>query len=178
MKEPVEIPISKVKLILLLIGSLGFVVAGVYLLIESDHFVERGDKSIEFIIGAGIGAVVFFGACFVWVLIKLFDSKAGLRIDDQGITDHSSGVSVGFIDWADIRGVETQKFKSQKFLVLKTDQPGKYIDKARNALKRKAMQANVGMCGSPLTISANTLKVTHQELESLITDWWQQFGKP
>jgi hypothetical protein len=177
MNEPIEIPISKTKLTVLVIGAFAFIIAGFFFALKPSNFVSRIFRNEQIIRIAGIASVVFFGICFFWILRKFFDDKIGLRIDETGIIDNSSGVSVGLIDWNDITGVETYQVYSTKFVVLFTDQPKKYIEKASNVLMKKAMQANNKMCGSPLTINSNALKIRHQELEKLILEKWNDHGK-
>ena len=177
MDKPIEIPISKTKLTFLLTGALAFVIAGAFFSLEPSNFVSLLFRNEEIIRTAGIASVIFFGICFVWILRKFFNDKIGLRIDETGISDNSSGVSVGLISWNDITGVETYQVYSTKFIVLLTDQPEKYIGKATNGLMKKAMQANNKMCGSPLTINSNSLKIRYQELEQLLFDKWNEHGK-
>ena len=177
MSEPVEIPISKTKLTLLLIAAAAFVLAGFLFAIEPANFTSRIFNNETVIRIVGVASVVFFGACLVFILRKFFDNKIGLRIDETGITDNSSGVSIGHIDWNDVTGVGTYQVYSTKFIVLGTEQPEKYIEKATNVLSKKAMQANSKMCGSPLTISSTSLKIKYQELEQLIFDRWEEHEK-
>jgi hypothetical protein len=42
----------------------------------------------------GYASVIFFGVCGMFIFRKLFDTKAGIIIDDKGIHDNSSG-SIG-----------------------------------------------------------------------------------
>ena len=174
MNEPVEIPISKTKLTILLIGAGVFVAAGLLIAIEPTNFISRLFNNEQVIRISGIASALFFGICFVFITRKLFNNKIGLRIDETGITDNSSAVSIGLINWNDITDVGTYQVYSTKFIVLGTDQPNKYINKATNGLMKKALQANNRMCGSPITINSNSLKIKHQNLEQLIFNRWNE----
>ncbi len=173
----VEIPISKIKLVLFSILAMAFVIAGFFFVMQPENFESPFSKNEQVIRLVGIASVVIFGGCFLWIVKRLFEDKIGLKIDENGITDHSSGVSIGFIDWNDIVGIETYKISSTKFVVLLTDKPDKYIAKASNRFVKKAMQSNHRMCGSPLTINANSLKISAQKLEELIIDKWLEWGR-
>jgi hypothetical protein len=177
MKEAIEIPISKTKLTLLALGAMAFVIAGSFFALDPRNFVSPIFKNEQIIRIAGFASVIFFGTCLVWILRKFLDDRVGLRIDESGITDNSSGVSVGLIDWNDITGVGTYQVYTTKFIVLQTDQAKKYIERASNGLTKKAMQANNKMSGSPLTINSNSLKIRHQELEELIFGKWNEHGR-
>ncbi|QCK16161.1 STM3941 family protein [Mangrovivirga cuniculi] len=176
-KSPIEIPLSKLKLTLLLTGAAAFVVAGFLFAIEPANFGSRIFNNEQVIRIVGIVSMIFFGVCLVFILRQLFDDKIGLRIDETGITDNSSGVSVGHIDWNDITGIETFQVYLSKFIVLETDKPDKYLQRASNGITKQAMLANNKICGSPLTISSNSLKIKHQKLEELILEKWNEYGK-
>ena len=112
--------------------------------------------------------MLFFGLGAVYMLRKLFDNSVGLTISEEGITDNSSAVSVGLIEWQDITGVETLEIASNKILLVHTNNPEKYMERAYNFFSRKAMQANYKMYGTPLSITANALQIKYKELEQLI----------
>jgi hypothetical protein len=65
--------------------------------------------------GAAIAAILFFGFGIFYFLRKLIDKKPGLIIDDNGIIDNSSAVSVGLIPWSDIEHISTTNVMKQKF---------------------------------------------------------------
>src|SRR5688572_15627450 len=104
MNNRIEIPISKKKLTFMLIGSLVFVSLGLWFLISPPTSNHRLFGNPTLIFAAGISATLFFGLCFVYLLKKIPDKTPGLIIDNDGILDNSSGVSAGFIPWADIKG--------------------------------------------------------------------------
>ena len=58
---------------------------------------------------------------------------------------------------------------STKFLLIYTSNPDKYLERV-NGLKRKLMQSNMTMYGTPLSITSNTLKYNFDNLEKLILD--------
>ena len=108
--KPINIPLSKKKIALLILGSMLFVVAGCWMFFfqteHQTHFKVILVKTI------GTAAMIFFGATGIIGIQKLFDTQMGLIIDHNGITDNSSGVSVGLIEWADITALRTSKVMS------------------------------------------------------------------
>jgi hypothetical protein len=165
----IRIPLSKTKIILLLIGALAFVVAGTWGVLEPERFASiRYSKNVVFI--SGLAGVFFFGLCSVFIAKKIFSGKPGLIINDYGITDNSNATSVGLIEWNDITGMKTLEIASSKILVIKTSKPEKYIERSKNIISKKAMKANNKMYGSPLSIISNSLKIKFSELEKLIAD--------
>lgn len=155
-------------MLLLFIGAALFVVLGMLLLLNPDDFTTAASRNPAMIRIAGIVATVFFGLCLAFITRKLFDKKVGLTIDQDGITDNSNATSVGLIEWADITGIDRVEIASTKILMLQTNKPDKYIERAKNAISRRAMKANYKNYGSPLAIIANSLKLNFDELEKLL----------
>lgn len=151
-------------------GAVAFVVAGVFFATEPARFISPIFRSEEIIRIAGVAAVLFFGLGAVYILRKLFDKKVGLTIDEEGITDNSSAVSVGLIGWQEITGVETLEIVSNKIMLLHTNNPEKYMARATNMFSRKAMQTNYKMYGTPFSITANSLQIKYKELERLVCE--------
>ncbi|MDO6390003.1 STM3941 family protein [Pontibacter sp. BT731] len=170
MKQKIEIPLSKTKMTLFLMGAIVFVVMGVFFAMEPARFISPVFRSEGLVRIAGVASVLFFGLGAVYMLRKLFDKKVGLTICEAGITDNSSAVSVGLIEWQDITGVETLEIASNKILLVHTNNPEKYMARGTNIFSRKAMQANHRMYGTPLSITANSLQITYKELERLVCE--------
>lgn len=92
------------RYVLYLLGSLGFVALGAFLIAEGDAF------------WAGLLNVVFFGLCAVVFLRQLFDRRPRLVLDAHGVTDRMS--NLGRIDWADILDADLVVYKGQHFMRL------------------------------------------------------------
>ncbi|WP_224489573.1 STM3941 family protein [Robertkochia flava] len=177
MKDKIEIQLNKTKILLLLIGAVAFVVFGVLFILNPEKFQSTLFRNPEFIRIAGIASVAFFGLCSIFIAKKLFDNKVGLTIDQNGITDNSNATSIGLIEWADITNIGTVQVQSTKILMLETDKPEKYIERAKNGLAKRAMKANHKMYGSPLSIISNSLKIKYDDLERLITEEFEKRKK-
>jgi hypothetical protein len=111
----------------------------------------------------GAAAVLFFGACAVYAIVKFFDRKPGLVLGPTGFLDNSSAVAAGFIPWSDVTGVGIFTVGIQKFLVVRVADPEKYIRRG-NPFRRALNRVNTRMCGSPITISSNALRISFHEL--------------
>ncbi len=177
MTDKIEIPLSKTKILLLLIGATVFVVLGTLFIMNPEQFKSPIFQNPEAIRIAGIAAVAFFGLCLVFIAKKLFDNKVGLTIDQNGITDNSNATSVGLIEWDDITDIGTVQVASTKILMLETDKPEKYIERAKNGISKRAMKANHKMYGSPLSIISNSLKIKYDDLERMIREEFEKRKK-
>ncbi|WP_298346985.1 STM3941 family protein [uncultured Algibacter sp.] len=165
----IKVPLSKTKIILLMIGALAFVIGGAWGIIDPERFASiRYPKNTVFI--SGIAGVLFFGLCFIFIAKKVFSGKAGLTINDDGIIDNSNATSVGLIEWEDITGIKSWGTGSAKVIVVLTSEPEKYIERSKNIISKKAMKANNRIYGSPLSIISNSLKINFSELEKLILE--------
>ena len=174
MIQKAEIILSKTKLLMMLIGSTIFVGLGIWFVMNPAEIKPDGETFVSII---GIASILFFGACLLFITKKLFDTKIGMVIDENGINDNSSGVSVGLINWEDISGISTTEIASTKFILLETTNPDKYINRAKNGLSKRAMKENNRMYGTPLTISSNTLKIKHNALLEIVHRGYQQMNK-
>ena len=174
MNNRIEIQLSKKKIILLLIASIGFVICGIMFVYDPQNFVSeyliryRMFNNPEMIRIIGFVAIVFFGMSGFYGIKKLLDKKVGLIIDSSGITDNSNASSIGLIEWNDILDIRTEQIMSTKFLLIDIENPEKYIGKAKSGMKAKLMRSNMKMYGTPLSITSNTLKYNFGELQKLI----------
>jgi hypothetical protein len=161
------IELSRTKLVLLIAGSLLMAAMGVWFFmagIGGSLIGALGRFGRPWMIHAlGAAAVLFFGGCGIYAIVKSFDRKPGLVLGPTGIVDNSSAVAAGFIPWSDVTGVEIFRFGSQKMLVIRVADPEKYVARG-NPLKRALNRANTNMVGSPVAISSNALRIPFNEL--------------
>ena len=161
MIKKTEIQLSKTKLLMALCGSSIFVGSGV-LFVMYPAVLNPNFETYPFIIG--IVSILFFGTCLIYAIIKMFDRKAGLVIDENGINDNSSRGSIGLINWEDISRITPSEIASSKVILIETTNPGKYINRAKNSISKLAMKFNNKKYGTPLAISSNSLEIEHHEL--------------
>jgi len=168
--QQIEIQLSKIKLLLMLVGSLTAVALGIWLAINppTNHHYHRFSPTTILI--AGYASIIFFGIGIFVFIRKLLDKRPGLIINDLGLNDNSSGVAGGQILWSDISDISILKIHRQKFIQLKVKNPDEYINRQTNTLKRKMMEMNFKMYGSPLSITSNGLKISFDELHKLLVD--------
>lgn len=166
----IEIPLSKKKLFLILIGAIVFVALGLWFVMAPETFSKGPLRSVTVVYIVGVAAIVFFGMAALFVLRKLPDRKPGLVIDESGITDNSSAIAAGHIPWTDIQSLSVFTVQKQSFILFNVHNPQDYIDRQKGMLKKKMMQMNFKMYGSPLALNANGLKIGFDELYKLIME--------
>ena len=100
---------------------------------------------------------------------KLPGNKPGLIINQTGLIDNSGGVSAGQILWSDIEDIVVIEIQRQKLIMIHVTNPQDYIDKQVSWFKRKMMQMNYNMYGTPLSITSNALNISFDELMTTLT---------
>ncbi|TNE55560.1 MAG: hypothetical protein EP344_13230 [Bacteroidetes bacterium] len=169
----IALPLSKQKLTLVFLG--GIIMTGLagWMAYAPGPLRSELFTSENFIRGVGITGAVFFGLSTLYLLRKLADDRPGLIIDAAGITDNTSGVSVGLIKWGDITGMRQQRIGSTYFIMIDVADPEKYTARAGSVIKM-GMEANHKLYGSPLAINANALQYDKTELAALLESEWQR----
>lgn len=175
MSDPdrVEIPLSKVKIAVIMFLGIFFVAAGFCMF----WMAERQQEFLPIYMKvAGASSIIFFGACVLYTVAKMYDDNPGLIIDSKGITDNSSGVAAGLITWESLEKIEEKKIKGQKFIAIRVTNPKRYIER-QSGLKRILMNMNYKVYETPIYINPNSLKIEYDELRSVLRAKMEQNKK-
>lgn len=172
------IELSKTKILFLIAVACGFVVGGLWMfqLDSAEIASQRRFNNPILAHGIGVVSIAFFGLCGLFGIKKLFDKKPGLVLNAMGIFDNSSGVAAGLIPWTEIVGFDIFEVQNQKTLVIKVLNPERYI-KAGGSLNRALNRMNFKLCGSPIAITSNTLKIGFKELLDICNAYFEKYGK-
>lgn len=174
-KEPtIEIPLSKAKVVRALFISVVLVALGLWLVIARPQTGNPVLGNPVLIVVVGLASMLFFGMGIIVLIRKLNDKRPGLVITGEGIMDNASGVAAGVIPWSEIEEIKVARVMSQQFLMLIVKHPQQYIQRQTNAIKRKGMELNYKNYGSPVSISAASLKIGFKELETLLRENWEK----
>lgn len=139
-------------------------------LIAASYFTWEKAEELEYRI-AGLLGVVFFGACFVYVVLRLVRPRPSLIITDSGIVDYASAVSAGYIRWDEIESIFISwiqvSLRRHKFLSIKLKNDQEFLSR-QSALKATMLRANMSLGGAPVAIPGNALPMTLEELMQVI----------
>lgn len=124
--EDLVISNSKFKHIPLLLGCLGFVVAGFFC-------ISIGRPEI------GWPSIIFFGSGIPLFIYQMLDNRPKLVINSQGIVDRRW--KIRGIAWQDIQSTQVVSIGEQKFLGLHLKDEMKYLNEL-SALQRKIAEMN------------------------------------
>ncbi len=167
-EQPIEIGFSKAKLSFFLLISIGVVAFGIWMLsteqfIHNPYFKDPLKAKI-----AVYASIIFFGFGIYKFSQKLFDNKPKLIIDNKGITINTKAAYANYIPWSDVEKAVITSLRRQSFIIVHVKNPEEYINNQQNVLKRKAMQLDYKVFGSPLTISAAGLTISSNKLLRMI----------
>ncbi len=160
----VAIPLNKGRLFLFLLLSLAFVVGGFWLWNIADNY--SGFKHWKALLGAVL-CVPLFGLGVVIFAYKLFDSRPGLILNDEGV--HRLGL-FGFqrvIPWKHITHCSINKVKRTKILLIHVDNVEEVL--ARLApIARWSQRMALAQYGTPHSMASSNLKIDIEQLKALI----------
>lgn len=177
MQESRVIPLSRTKLFLLLLGGLVFVAMGAWMLSLEEAEILALRRLSNPTLFRGVAMVALAGGvlCIFFAIRKMRDQRPGLVLSAEGIHDNSSGVAAGLIPWSDITGFTVFEMHRTKMLIVLVKDTEKYLQRG-NAVQRALHRANTGMVGSPIAISANTLKIGFAELCAEVEAYRARYG--
>ena len=152
---------SKVRLILMMLGSSMFVILGYW-------FVSGG---VGAVVAIGWVSIVFFGCCGTFAVWRLVRPRPAVIISAQGVVDHATANSAGLVPWSQIRELKILSFTNQAHLGIFVHDPAAFIAQS-SPLKRATMHTNVRLSGAPVVIPRAALATDLETLENLIRSRW------
>lgn len=171
----IEIYSSKKKSISLFVVSLLFVVCGIYIFMYAEDFTGFTVKNIVFIKTIAVLAVVFFGLGLYVSARQLFSDQLLVVIDRKGINANPKKSLTEFIPWQHIKGFSELKLHNQNFIIIDVDNPDYWIQREENKIQKKMMEFNASNCGSPFSLSANSMKMSNTELLQTLNENFNKY---
>jgi hypothetical protein len=148
---------SQRQIVISLLASIAFVALciGILIYLADDH------RPLFFF--TAFVALPLFSYSTVMSLKYLLSKAPILNINQSGITDHASGLSVGYIPWSDILGAEITQIEKQKYLHIYLKNPEAYVKKASIA-RRLMMKVNLLFGGSPISIAQSIMSESLEDI--------------
>lgn len=115
----------------------------------------------------GIAGIIFFGVGSIILLKGFINPKDILIIDQDGITDNSSNVSIGFVPWNEIKSVYLENIGNDDFISIDLENFEEKLEKLP-LYKRKAINANLKLGYSPILINVHLTKYKPVEVLDII----------
>ncbi|WP_295720620.1 STM3941 family protein [Mucilaginibacter sp.] len=162
----IEVPLSKTKTLLVILGGFVFVLLSIWMWDTADTQTRWPPICLRVLSVIG-GA--FFGSALIVGPKKLFDKRPGLIISDEGIQDNCSISRGRFIAWKNIQGFKIVKIRSTK-LILVFINNAKEVIQEENKFTQALMRVTEKTYGTPISISSGTLKIDSDDLLQLLLD--------
>jgi hypothetical protein len=171
----IEIYTSKKKSILMLIGSIIFVVLGIWLLMNAYNFTGWKARNPILTQGIGVISIIFFGLGIFIGVKRLIKSELALIIDSKGLNVNPKKSLNEYIEWKDVLGFREIKIQSTRILIIGVKNPDQWIEKETNSIRRKLMQFNLSNYDSPFNIAAASLDISYKELNDKLNSYLKKY---
>lgn len=168
--ERLEIYSSKKKSFLLLIGSLLFIIGGIWIFINAENLTSFRSRNPIFLKGIGIISVLFFGFGVYVSIKRLITNQLLLVIDKAGINVNPRKSTSKSIEWKNVDGFSELKIQSQKFVIIQVNNSDFWIENESNQMRKKLMKFNLNNYGSPFNLSANSMQINYAELMRVLNE--------
>ena len=172
--DRVEIFTSKKKAILMLIGSMVFVVLGIMMFINADQLTEIRSYYSVVLRGFGILGALFFGLGVYIGVKRLIKKEIAIIIDSKGINVNPKHSESDFIEWNDISGFKEIRIQSQKIIIIGLKNPEYWVEKETNLFRRRLMQFNLKNYDSPFNIATAGLDISYKELTRILNRYYEE----
>ena len=160
--------------ILFLLGSLVFIVSGIWIIFGNFNLLHKI---------AGIVAILFFGYGAVFFVKGMISPTPLLIIDENGITDNSTASSVGYIPWEDVVNISKVvtavvgvKMASGRYIAVDVKDINKYTDKA-SPLAAKMMSANMSLGYHPINIALYLADRKLEDVFEILNKYFDEYKK-
>lgn len=173
--EKIEIYSSKKKSFLLLIGSLLFVIGGIWMFMNAENLTAFRSRNPFFIKGIGIISVLFFGFGLYLSIKQLVKNKLFVIIDKNGVNVNPKKNLSEFISWKNIEGFSELKIQSQKMVLINLNNPDYWIEKENNRMRKRLIQFNIDTYGSPFVLSAISMQISPAELVKILNENFEKY---
>jgi len=164
--SPIAVPYRKGTVLLIFVGAMVVLAVSTWILMQPSARV-----SVQGALAAWI-CIPFSIIVGAFAFSRLCSRKPALIIDEKGITDHASGVAVGFVPWDDIAGAGIAEHRTRRFLGIAVRNSGEYLAKA-GWLKRMLMKSNQRALGYVINVPQAALSVSVEKLLNHINEYRQ-----
>ncbi|MDE6469983.1 MAG: hypothetical protein K2L19_03055 [Eubacterium sp.] len=106
---------------------------------------------------------IFMGYGAVYFAKRIKRKKPILVVNDKGITDHTSAISVGFIPWDDIERIYIGSQQGNKFIELQIKDEEKYLSNM-SFIKKKTVMANKKLGHQIVLITLNSTGIAPESI--------------
>lgn len=173
--KDIRIPFNKFKLTIFLLGSLAFVAAGFYFLIEQPEIMRnpgRYGRLGKFLgpTNLGVISIVFFGAAMIVILSNLITKKEAIIVAETELILNSFGFKYKKIPFHLINHVSIQNYGSNSMIKVKYLKPKKNAPKSFSKktthINKNSIRFNLNELFDILEERVNIASKDHEEIRN------------
>lgn len=118
--------------------------------------------------------VAFFALCTFFIIKVRFKNRHVLVVNQEGFTDHSSTIALGFIPWSDVEEMHTTKVGDVTFIEVAIRNEERYLEKLKG-WQRKAIDINRGMGQQAVLINLTFTGYDPKEVLDVMQEAFSQY---
>jgi hypothetical protein len=154
---------SRSKLVLVLLGSIAFVLLGIW--IGSPGVAQRVPRwKIVFV--SYVGAP-FFTACGLYAAYRLVSHRPSVEIDSKGVSDSASGLAAGRLSWDEVDHLVLYRYSGQPLLGIVPRDLEIFLSR-QHPVRRSLTKLNLALGCAPVNIPQVALPMKVVELAELL----------
>lgn len=160
---------------LYIIATGAFVLIGLWILFGGDEMFTS--NLLNFIMKIiALVDIVFFGYTMLFLIKRSQQNIDLVIVDNNGITDNSTTVSVGLIPWGDINEIYINSILNNKYILVKVEDERKYLNKMP-FWKQQFMLASKKMGYEIIAINLNSTGVQPEKFLQEILKYRENLTK-
>ncbi|MDR2639305.1 MAG: hypothetical protein LBC09_05670 [Helicobacteraceae bacterium] len=180
MDDSVTIRLNKLKITLFFLAAIPLIAGGVeFALTEINPYSPltrirfAPELASLILVSSGLLGIILGVLMGALMINKLFSSKPALIIDDEGVVDNASSLSIRRILWKNIEKIEIDLIV--RYIAINVDNPNEYIHKWTKPISRMLDGINQIVSGSPIMIDFDVIKCDYRALHKLLQDRLEEY---
>jgi hypothetical protein len=169
-----QLQIDTKKQIIGIVLSIVFIIGGSAFLFNPKILGDHPFKD-EAMFAISLTIVIIFLALLIFLSYKIIKKTVGLIINDEGIHEQISALSVGVVRWDEMSGFGVKKQIGVPFIVIYLKDKEEFMNRF-SGLKKATIKKNAESFGTPVAISTVMLKMKKDELIQLFEEVGAKHG--
>jgi len=154
------VPRDRRKTVFGLVLCVAFVACSWWLWTKEPEGNAFRDLEAKVVAPPGMVVFGFFGA---YLIVRLFDTRPALILNESGIHDRSGLMGHLHVAWEQVNDVDEARMKRVRLLLVRLKDPDAWVARY-SGWKRWALEWNLKQYGTPFVISANALRMDFDAL--------------
>ena len=129
----------------------------------------------------GYIGVAFFGLCFIVGLYNFLRGtfrREALTLTQASLMVNTPSNGSFTLKWSDISNIDTTRIGNERMLVIRLYDPQTFIEQqGNNAIRRKLMEADTALVGSPCAVALNNIDAGDDDIEQIINKYVADYGR-